>query len=126
MDRQKTLALKDVLQDVMGDLLPFTIHGETALGLGIALLVIGYIGVVIGRIIQAAVSRQREFLADASGHGGAAGVSRPEIGPGQDLRVPYPQPPEPLAPQPPLRLVARPAPGPGGHGRGRGNSHGRA
>jgi Zn-dependent protease with chaperone function len=33
---------------------------------GLALLVIGYIGVFIGRIIQAAVSRQREFLADAS------------------------------------------------------------
>jgi Zn-dependent protease with chaperone function len=34
--------------------------------LGIALLVIGYIGVFFGRLIQAAVSRQREFLADAS------------------------------------------------------------
>jgi uncharacterized tellurite resistance protein B-like protein len=30
------------------------------------LLVIGYIGVFFGRLIQAAVSRQREFLADAS------------------------------------------------------------
>jgi Zn-dependent protease with chaperone function len=34
--------------------------------LGIALLLIGYIGVFFGRLIQAAVSRQREFLADAS------------------------------------------------------------
>src|ERR1039457_5080982 len=34
--------------------------------LGLALLVIGWIGVFFGRLIQAAVSRQREFLADAS------------------------------------------------------------
>jgi Zn-dependent protease with chaperone function/uncharacterized tellurite resistance protein B-like protein len=34
--------------------------------LGLALVVIGWIGVVFGRLIQAAVSRQREFLADAS------------------------------------------------------------
>ncbi|MCX7806514.1 MAG: M48 family metalloprotease, partial [Planctomycetota bacterium] len=34
--------------------------------LGLALLIIGYIGVFVGRLIQAAVSRQREFLADAS------------------------------------------------------------
>jgi Zn-dependent protease with chaperone function len=33
---------------------------------GVALLVIGYVGYFFGRIIQAAVSRQREFLADAS------------------------------------------------------------
>ncbi|MGI9263516.1 MAG: M48 family metallopeptidase [Gammaproteobacteria bacterium] len=33
---------------------------------GVALLILGYVGVLIGRIIQAAVSRQREFLADAS------------------------------------------------------------
>lgn len=33
---------------------------------GIALLIIGYVGYFFGRIIQAAVSRQREFLADAS------------------------------------------------------------
>jgi Zn-dependent protease with chaperone function len=35
-------------------------------GIGIALLVIGYVGYFFGRLIQAAVSRQREFLADAS------------------------------------------------------------
>ena len=33
---------------------------------GIVLIVIGFIGVFFGRLIQAAVSRQREFLADAS------------------------------------------------------------
>lgn len=33
---------------------------------GLALLAIGYIGVFFGKLIQAAVSRQREFLADAS------------------------------------------------------------
>ncbi|MCP5198685.1 MAG: M48 family metallopeptidase [Gammaproteobacteria bacterium] len=39
--------------------------GQFAL-LGIAVLVIGYIGLFFGKLIQAAVSRQREFLADAS------------------------------------------------------------
>ncbi len=34
--------------------------------LGLALLAVGYVGVFFGRLIQAAVSRQREFLADAS------------------------------------------------------------
>ncbi|WP_117211305.1 M48 family metallopeptidase [Allorhizocola rhizosphaerae] len=34
--------------------------------IGIALLVAGYIGVLIGRIIKASVSRKREYLADAS------------------------------------------------------------
>lgn len=33
---------------------------------GIALMIVGYIGYFFGRLIQAAVSRQREFLADAS------------------------------------------------------------
>ncbi|MFZ0828051.1 MAG: M48 family metallopeptidase [Verrucomicrobiia bacterium] len=33
---------------------------------GLALLALGFIGVCFGRLIQAAVSRQREFLADAS------------------------------------------------------------
>ncbi|MBC8012057.1 MAG: M48 family metallopeptidase [Burkholderiales bacterium] len=36
------------------------------LAAGVALLVIGYIGHLFGKLIQAAVSRQREFLADAS------------------------------------------------------------
>ncbi len=34
--------------------------------LGLVLLVLGWVGVFFGRLIQAAVSRQREFLADAS------------------------------------------------------------
>ncbi len=33
---------------------------------GLALLLVGYVGYFFGRLIQAAVSRQREFLADAS------------------------------------------------------------
>ena len=33
---------------------------------GLALFVVGYVGVFFGRLIQAAVSRQREYLADAS------------------------------------------------------------
>ncbi len=36
------------------------------LAVGLAMLVIGYVGYFFGRLIQAAVSRQREFLADAS------------------------------------------------------------
>jgi Zn-dependent protease with chaperone function len=36
------------------------------LAVGLALMVIGYVGYFFGRLIQAAVSRQREFLADAS------------------------------------------------------------
>jgi Zn-dependent protease with chaperone function len=34
--------------------------------MGLLLLIIGYVGVVAARIIQSAISRQREFLADAS------------------------------------------------------------
>jgi Zn-dependent protease with chaperone function len=34
--------------------------------IGLVLMIIGYIGYFFGRLIQAAVSRQREFLADAS------------------------------------------------------------
>ena len=33
---------------------------------GVALLILGYVGYFFGRLIQAAVSRQREYLADAS------------------------------------------------------------
>lgn len=36
------------------------------MALGLALMVIGYVGVFFGRLIKAGVSRQREFLADAS------------------------------------------------------------
>lgn len=44
-------------------------RGNQAAGLmvfGLAMVVIGYLGVFFARLIQAAVSRQREFLADAS------------------------------------------------------------
>ncbi len=37
-----------------------------ALGLGLGLIIIGYAGTFFGNLIKAAVSRQREFLADAS------------------------------------------------------------
>jgi Zn-dependent protease with chaperone function len=47
--------------------------GAAALGIvlallifGVLLLVIGYVGVFVGKIIKSAVSRQREFLADAA------------------------------------------------------------
>ena len=40
--------------------------GGPVLVLGISLFIIGYIGVFFGKIIKAAVSRQREYLADAS------------------------------------------------------------
>jgi Zn-dependent protease with chaperone function/uncharacterized tellurite resistance protein B-like protein len=36
------------------------------LATGVTLLIVGYVGYFFGRLIQAAVSRQREFLADAS------------------------------------------------------------
>ncbi len=36
------------------------------LGIGLALVAVGYVGVFFGRLIQAAVSRERERLADAS------------------------------------------------------------
>ncbi|OFZ21994.1 MAG: hypothetical protein A2X94_16180 [Bdellovibrionales bacterium GWB1_55_8] len=69
-------------------------------GLGLALLIIGSIGTFFGKLIQAAVSRQREFLADASavqftrnpsGIGGALvkiqeGGSDVLAGGGQELR----------------------------------------
>jgi uncharacterized tellurite resistance protein B-like protein len=42
-------------------------RGQAAFGIvGLALLIVGYIGVFFGRLIQSAVSRQREMLADAS------------------------------------------------------------
>lgn len=42
--------------------------GLAFLGLGLGLMAIGFIGTLIGNLIKAAVSRQREFLADASSH----------------------------------------------------------
>ncbi len=50
--------------------------------LGLALVIVGYIGMIFGRMIQAAISRQREFLADAAAvqytrnPGGIAGALR--------------------------------------------------
>lgn len=43
--------------------------GQAALaiiGVGVVLMVLGFIGMLFGRVIQAAVSRQREYLADAT------------------------------------------------------------
>lgn len=40
--------------------------GGSAVLLGFALFVAGYLGVVLARLIKASISRQREFLADAS------------------------------------------------------------
>jgi Zn-dependent protease with chaperone function len=41
-------------------------NGNPLVIVGIALLAVGFIGVIAGRFIKAAVSRQREYLADAS------------------------------------------------------------
>lgn len=41
-------------------------NASSNLILGLALMAIGYIGLFFGRLIKAAISRQREFLADAS------------------------------------------------------------
>jgi Zn-dependent protease with chaperone function len=40
--------------------------GGWVVAIGLALLIIGYVGLFFARLIKAAVSRQREFLADAS------------------------------------------------------------
>jgi Zn-dependent protease with chaperone function len=41
-------------------------NGNPLVIIGIALLAVGFVGVIAGRFIKAAVSRQREYLADAS------------------------------------------------------------
>lgn len=41
-------------------------NGLPILAFGVALMIIGYVGVMFGRLIKAAISRQREYLADAS------------------------------------------------------------
>lgn len=55
---------------VFGLLVVSTIGRKIASGraalLGFALFAAGYLGVVLGRVIKASISRQREFLADAS------------------------------------------------------------
>jgi Zn-dependent protease with chaperone function len=40
--------------------------GAAVLAIGAALVIVGYVGLFFGRVIKSAVSRQREFLADAS------------------------------------------------------------
>ncbi|MTW19488.1 M48 family metallopeptidase [Allochromatium palmeri] len=65
------------------------------LSLGLALMVVGYVGVFFGRLIQASVSRQREFLADASAvqftrqPSGLAGALKKiaAVGPGSRLQT---------------------------------------
>ena len=52
------------------------------LAIGFALMIVGYIGYFFGRLIQAAGSRQREFLADAS----AVQFTRNPLGIGNALR----------------------------------------
>lgn len=67
---------------------------------GFTLLVIGYIGVLFGRLIQAAVSRQREFLADASAvqftryPDGIAGALKRLGGWNDGAKVDHPEAPE--------------------------------
>jgi Zn-dependent protease with chaperone function len=52
---------------LVGRILLHTRGRKNALPLvGLALMLIGWVGVLFGRLIQSAVSRQREFLADAS------------------------------------------------------------
>ena len=41
-------------------------NGLPLIALGLGLIILGYVGVFFGNLIKAAVSRQREFLADAS------------------------------------------------------------
>jgi len=41
-------------------------NGGAILAAGVAIMIVGYIGVFFGRLIKASVSRQREYLADAS------------------------------------------------------------
>ena len=72
---------------------------------GLALLVIGYVGVFFARLIKSAVSRQREFLADAA----SAQYTRDPLGarrrPAQDRRTRRglaPRQPERRAGEPPV------------------------
>ena len=65
--------------------------------LGLALIVVGYVGVFFGRMIQAAVSRQREYLADAAAvqftrnPDGIAGALKKIGGAGSRLTNPHAQ-----------------------------------
>ena len=61
--------------------------------LGLAMLVLGYLGVFLGNLIKAAINRQREFLADASAvqftrnPGGIAGALKKIGGLGDGSRI---------------------------------------
>lgn len=65
-----------------------------ALAVGLTLIVIGYIGVLFGKLIKAAVSREREYLADAAAvqftrnPGGIAGALRKFAGVGSAISHP--------------------------------------
>lgn len=65
--------------------------------LGIALMIIGYVGVFFGNMIKSAVSRQREFLADASAvqftryPDGLAGALKKIAGIGSRIASPHAQ-----------------------------------
>lgn len=67
------------------------------LGVGVALLVIGSIGSLMGGMIKAAVSRQREFLADASAvqftrnPGGIAGALKRILGAAKGSQLNHPR-----------------------------------
>lgn len=69
-------------------------RGGGGLLFGLALLAIGYVGVLFGHLIKAAVSRQREYLADASAvqftrnPAGIAGALRKIAGAGSRLDHP--------------------------------------
>jgi Zn-dependent protease with chaperone function len=62
---------RDELQGVIGHEYSHIVNGDMRLNIrivavGLALMVIGYVGLFFARLIKASVSRQREFLADAS------------------------------------------------------------
>ena len=66
VDRNRTRYL---WSSAAGDSTSRSTTGMVSLGitvLGLALVLLGYLGVFLGQLIQAAVSRQRELLADAS------------------------------------------------------------
>ncbi|MFO0782743.1 MAG: M48 family metalloprotease [Phycisphaerales bacterium] len=69
--------------------------GGAPLALGLGLMAIGGVGYFFGRLIQSAVSRQREFLADASAvqytrnpDGLASALEAIRIGPGSAMEAP--------------------------------------
>ena len=74
-DMRLNLRLIGILHGILlltlaGRMLMYSSRGSRnaapAIFTGLALIIVGYVGVLFGKIIKAAVSRQREFLADAS------------------------------------------------------------